>query len=103
MAFELTPRRGLIVHLRNVRQARQLRRFGIVSYISEKMKYAIIYMDDADVSVKAPLIEKLGFVRSVELSQWPDVDTNVGGDKDGYELTVDVSELDDEPADEEEL
>ena len=38
MAFEVTPRRSVVVYLKNVRQARQLRRFGVVSYISEKMK-----------------------------------------------------------------
>ncbi|WP_242865408.1 DUF2129 domain-containing protein, partial [Weissella sp. DD23] len=32
MTFEVTQRRSVIVHLKNVRQARQLRRFGVVSY-----------------------------------------------------------------------
>jgi uncharacterized protein YlbG (UPF0298 family) len=103
MTFEMTQRRGLIVHLRNVRQARQLRRFGIVAYISEKMKYAVVYMNDTEIAEKSPLIEKLGFVRSVEPSLWPDVDTTVGSDQETYELAVDINELSDEPADEEEL
>ena len=40
---------------------------------------------------------------SVELSHWPDVDTTVGSQGDGFELSVDPSELADEPAEEEEL
>ena len=103
MTFEVTQRRSVIVHLKNVRQARQLRRFGVVSYISEKMKYAVIYMNEADVATKSALIERLGFVSSVELSHWPDVDTTVGSQGDGFELSVDPSELVDEPAEEEEL
>lgn len=103
MTFEVTQRRSVIVHLKNVRQARQLRRFGVVSYISEKMKYAVIYMNEADVATKYALIERLGFVSSVELSHWPDVDTTVGSQGDGFELSVDPSELADEPAEEEEL
>lgn len=103
MTFEVTQRRSVIVHLKNVRQARQLRRFGVVSYISEKMKYAVIYMNEADVITKSALIERLGFVSSVELSHWPDVDTTVGSQGDGFELSVDPSELADEPAEEEEL
>ncbi|ALI33375.1 YlbG family protein [Weissella cibaria] len=103
MTFEVTQRRSVIVHLKNVRQARQLRRFGVVSYISEKMKYAVIYMNEADVATKSALIERLGFVSSVELSHWPDVDTTVGSQGDGFELSVDPSELADEPAEEEEL
>ncbi|WP_062358710.1 YlbG family protein, partial [Weissella sp. DD23] len=78
-------------------------RFGVVSYISEKMKYAVIYMNEADVATKSALIERLGFVSSVELSHWPDVDTTVGSQGDGFELSVDPSELADEPAEEEEL
>lgn len=103
MTFEVTQRRSVIVHLKNVRQARQLRRFGVVSYISEKMKYAVIYMNEADVATKSALIERLGFVSSVELSHCPDVDTTVGSQGDGFELSVDPSELADEPAEEEEL
>lgn len=103
MTFEVTQRRSVIVHLKNVRQARQLRRFGVVSYISEKMKYAVIYMNEADFTTKSALIERLGFVSSVELSHWPDVDTTVGSQGDGFELSVDPSELADEPAEEEEL
>lgn len=103
MTFEVTQRRSVIVQLKNVRQARQLRRFGVVSYISEKMKYAVIYMNEADVATKSALIERLGFVSSVELSHWPDVDTTVGSQGDGFELSVDPSELADEPAEEEEL
>ena len=103
MTFEVTQRRSVIVHLKNVRQARQLRRFGVVSYISEKMKYAVIYMNEADVTTKSALIERLGFVSSVELSHWPDVDTTVGSQGDGFELSVDPSDLADEPAEEEEL
>ena len=103
MTFEVTQRRSIIVHLKNVREARQLRRFGVVSYISEKMKYAGIYMNEADVATKSSLIERLGFVSSVELSHWPDVDTTVGSQGDGFDLSVDPSELADEPAEEEEL
>jgi|GEM_PF-1982470 len=101
--FTITPRRSVIVHLKNVRQARQLRRFGVVNYISEKLHYAVIYMDETDIPTKTALIERLGFVSSVELSHWPDVDTTVGSQGDGFELSVDPSELADEPAEEEEL
>ncbi|TYC48051.1 DUF2129 domain-containing protein [Weissella muntiaci] len=103
MDFEVVPRRSIIVYLKNVRQARQLRRFGVVEYISDKMKYAVIAMNEQDVATKVPLIERLGFVRAVELSHWPDVDTTVGSAKDNYELIIDPLELADEPVDEEEL
>lgn len=104
MDFELVARRSVVVYLKNMRQARQLRRFGVVEYISEKMKYAVIAMNDQDIAAKVPLIERLGFVREVKLSHWPEVDPTVGGNnQDNYELAVDPVELADEPVDEEEL
>ncbi|WP_370398731.1 YlbG family protein [Weissella sagaensis] len=103
MAFMIQARRSVIVYLKNVRQARQLRRFGVVNYISEKMKYAVIYMDEEDIETKTKLIERLGFVDSVSISHWPEVDTTVGSEEDSFELTVDPNELADEPIDEEEL
>lgn len=104
MSFEKTNRRSLIVYLKNVRQARQLRRFGIVNYISEKMNYATIYMDEKDVASKKALIERLGFVERVVESEWPDIDTTVGGERDGIDFTVVADEeLALEPAEDEEL
>lgn len=103
MEFNITARRSVIVYLRNVRQARQLRRFGIVTYISEKMKYAVIYMNEDEVEQKMQLITHLGFVQSVELSHWPDVDTTVGNARENFEIAVDLADLADEPINEEEL
>ena len=103
MALEVTLRRSVVVYLKNVRQARQLRRFGVVSYISEKMKYAVIYMNEEDVASKSALIERLGFVASVDVSHWPEVDTTIGSQGEAFEFSVDPSELVDEPAEEEEL
>ena len=92
MDFEVTPRRSVVVYLKNVRQARQLRRFGVVSYMNEE-----------DVASKSALIERLGFVASVDVSHWPEVDTTIGSQGEAFEFSVDPSELVDEPAEEEEL
>lgn len=104
MPFEKTERRALIVYLKNVRQARQLRRFGIVNYISEKMSYATIYMDEKDIATKKALIERLGFVDRVVESEWPNVDTTVGGERELIDFTVVADEeLALEPSEDEEL
>ncbi|MCM0583180.1 YlbG family protein [Weissella diestrammenae] len=101
MSFQIKARRSLIVYLNNVRQAKQLRRFGIVDYISQRMKYAVIYMDEADIEQKRQLIERLGFVKSVEISHWPDVDSTVGGVNEEVEFAVDDTDLEDVIVDEE--
>ncbi|MDR3189689.1 MAG: YlbG family protein [Lactobacillaceae bacterium] len=96
MTFELIPRRSLLVYLHNTRQARQLRRFGVVKYISEKAKYAVIYMNEEDIEVKKALIERLGFVDKVVISNWPEVDSTVGSDNETLEYVVDALDLPDE-------
>lgn len=104
MVFEQTRRRALIVYLKNARQAKQLRRFGIVNYVSTKMKYATVYMNESDITSKKNVIERLSFVDHVIESQWPAIDTTVGSDnQDATAFTVDDDELGLVPATEEEL
>lgn len=104
MKFEAKKRRALIVYLKNARQARQLRRFGIVNYVSNKMKYASVYVDDADVETKKQLIEKLGFVDRVDVSHWPEVDTTVGGQQnEEIDFSLDTDDVFEDEAQEEEL
>lgn len=104
MNFEPTKRRALIVYLKNMRQARQLRRFGIVNYISNRMKFASVYVDEADVETKKKLIERLGFVDHVDVSNWPEVDTTVGGQQnEEIDFSLDNDDLFDDAAQEEDL
>ncbi|MBM7617522.1 uncharacterized protein YlbG (UPF0298 family) [Weissella uvarum] len=104
MSFEIKKRRALIVYMKNMRQARQLRRFGIVNYISNKLKYASVYVDEADVDEKKRLIERLGFVDHVEESHWPEVDTTVGGQQnEEIDFTLDNDDVFDDEAQEKEL
>lgn len=93
MELEIKPRRSVIVYLNNVKQAKQLRRFGVIEYISNKLKYAIIYMDEVDIEKKQILISRLGFVKSVEISNWPEVDSTVGSNQDSIAFAVDEFEL----------
>lgn len=53
MAFEAKKRRGVIVYLYHLRQSKQLRRYGNLQYVSRKMKYALIYMDEVDVKKRS--------------------------------------------------
>ncbi|WP_202076888.1 YlbG family protein [Caldalkalibacillus salinus] len=63
------PRRvGLAVWLNNTKMARHLRRFGNVHYVSRKMRYAVVYVDQADLDHKVQKIEQFNFVKKVERS-----------------------------------
>lgn len=77
-SLTIAPRRALHVYVRNLRQVRQLRRFGDVDYVSKKLHYVVIYMNEADVSANRLALNKLPFVRRVVDSARPDVDPYVG-------------------------
>lgn len=78
MAFEVKPRRALIVHMNSMKQVRQLKRFGIIQYQSRKQHYVVLYMDEPQVAAATAKINKLNFVRRVEPSYRPDVAMNFG-------------------------
>lgn len=61
-----------------MKQVRQLKRFGIVQYQSRKARYAVLYLDEAQVPAATARINKLNFVRKVEPSYRPDVAMNFG-------------------------
>jgi uncharacterized protein YlbG (UPF0298 family) len=68
------------------------------------MNYATIYMDEKDIATKKALIERLGFVDRVVESEWPNVDTTVGGERELIDFTVVADEeLALEPSEDEEL
>lgn len=50
LEFEIKSRQGVFVYLYHLKQSKQLRRFGTISYVSRRMKYVVLYMDSADVS-----------------------------------------------------
>lgn len=74
--LELVPRRGLIVWVYSLKQLKNLRRFGYVHYVSKKMKYVVLYVDDIDVETTVEKISKQFFVRRVEMSMRPDINMN---------------------------
>lgn len=90
--FQLNKRRGLIVWVYSLRQLKNLKRFGLVHYVSRKMKYVVIYLNEADFEETMQKIEKLHFVRSVEPSYRPDVEMNFAekiGTRAAYQMKED--------------
>ena len=61
--FEIQKRRGLIVWVYSLRQLKNLRRFGFVHYVSRKMKYVVMYLNEEDYEMKKNKIEQFHFVQ----------------------------------------
>ncbi|AFT82027.1 DUF2129 domain-containing protein [Leuconostoc carnosum] len=78
MTFEIQPRRALYVYLKNNRHATQLKKFGHLTYISRKMGFATIYVDDVDIDQKISKIKQYKFVGEVLPSPRPDIDPDLG-------------------------
>lgn len=94
--LEVARRRSLVVWMYSLRQVRNLRRYGSVLYISKRMKYALVYLNEGDFDASSEKIERLHFVRKIERSYRPDIEMNFAdkiGTKrafqpvdDGYEV-----------------
>lgn len=63
--FKIQPRTSLIVYVSSLRQVRQLKRFGHVEYVSKRMRYAVIYMNDEVVDDTIARLKQLKFVRRI--------------------------------------
>lgn len=74
--FVIQKRRGLIVWVYSLRQLKNLRRFGLIHFVSGKMKYVVLYVNEEDVEATLEKINKLHFVREVDVSHRPDIEMN---------------------------
>ena len=71
----LVERKGLIVWLHDTRQVKGLERFGSIHFISQKLHYAVIYLNADRVESTIRQLNKLSFVRKVEPSYRGDLKT----------------------------
>lgn len=69
-----TKRKGLIVYVYSLKQIHTLKKFGTVHYQSPKMNYVLLYVDDVKCDEIIAKIQKLHFVRLVEMSHLDEID-----------------------------
>lgn len=77
MAFTIKARQSLVVYVNNLRTVRQLHHYGRVEYVSKKMRYAILYVDQANITKVFQEVKTLKFVKRVLYSHWPDIDPDM--------------------------
>ncbi|RFU71152.1 DUF2129 domain-containing protein [Peribacillus saganii] len=64
-------RQGIIIYLHSLKQAKMLRRFGNIHYVSKKLKYAVLYTNMEDVETVSEKLRNYSFVKKIELSYKP--------------------------------
>lgn len=67
----LGERQGLIVWLYSLKQAKMLRRFGNVHFVSKRLKYVVVYCNLEDIDALTEKISSYSFVKKVEPSYKP--------------------------------
>lgn len=72
--FKLTDRRALVVYINGNRVVRTLRHYGIVRYVSRRMHYVILYVNQDQIDQLKTKISHLRAVRAVGESARPDLD-----------------------------
>lgn len=69
-------RQGLIVWFQHRKNIKHIKRFGHLIYVSKRMRYAVLYMNQSDIDAIEAELLKLPFVTKVERSYKPYLKTN---------------------------
>lgn len=68
-------RQGMIVWFQHMKNIKQIKKYGHLIYASKKLKYAVIYVDQAEVEVIEKKLLKFSFVSKIDRSYKPFVQT----------------------------
>ena len=90
--FVTQKRRGIFVYLQHLKQSKQIRRFGAVQYVSRKMKYVLIYVNEEDVASTVQQLEKLRYVKQIVVSPRPELMTDFEKIIGTFKLTAEDQE-----------
>lgn len=66
-------RTGLVVWLKSKRNVKRLMNYGILHYVSDKMNYALLYVNSKSLDKTIERLEKENDVKSVEVSNLKDL------------------------------
>ncbi|MFC4025448.1 YlbG family protein [Oceanobacillus longus] len=71
-----TNRQGIVVWFQHMKNIKQLKRYGNLIYTSKKLRYAIIYVDQAEIEEVEIKMMKHSFVSKIERSYKPFIRTD---------------------------
>ncbi|KRL99949.1 YlbG family protein [Liquorilactobacillus satsumensis] len=87
MDFKIKQRQGVVVYLFHLKNSRQLKRFGTIHYVSRRMKYVVLYMDQEAVSESLVKLKEMRFVKKVMPSPLPELKIDFSDSLGDYKLT----------------
>lgn len=74
----MKERRAIFVYLRGLKHLEQMKKFGDISYISKKMQYVELYVDEDQVATVVEKLNQYRFVKIVKTSPRPEIDPDLG-------------------------
>ncbi len=63
--MDIQSRTNLVVYVSSLRQVRQLKRYGHLEYVSKRMRYAIIYVNEDEAKETISRLKQLRFVKRI--------------------------------------
>lgn len=69
-------RQGIIVWFQHRKNIKQIRRFGNLIYVSKKMRYAVLYVNQEEVEATIENMSKLSFISKIDVSYKPFLKTD---------------------------
>ncbi len=66
-------RTGLIIWLKSKRNVKRLMNYGLLHYVSDKMDYALLYVETKNLDAIMERLEKENYVKAVEPSSLKDL------------------------------
>ncbi|KRN29394.1 hypothetical protein IV38_GL000278 [Lactobacillus selangorensis] len=97
--FKMTSRQGIVVWVYSMKQIKQLRRYGMIDYVSKKMKYVYLYVDQDEIDAIMAQLEKLHFVKRVAKSHRPEINMNFTARIDQHSGLQKKGEIEDDEED----
>ena len=82
MALDIQPTTGLIVYLHSIRHSRNLKSYGRLYYVSKRMRYALLYVNEADREEIMNKLSAQNYVKQVVPSHLNELVQEVEGKKD---------------------
>ncbi|MBO1004913.1 YlbG family protein [Pseudogracilibacillus auburnensis] len=79
--FSMRDRQGIIVWLFSLKNAKSLRRFGHVHYVSKRLKYVVLYCDMDEAESICEKLSSMPFVKKAEVSYKPFLKTDYENSK----------------------
>ncbi|CAI2613683.1 hypothetical protein AKUH3B111A_09600 [Apilactobacillus kunkeei] len=66
MTDTIENRKSLIVYVYSTKQVRQLKKYGLIYYVSQKMHYVVMYVNDDNYDWIKEKISSLKIVKKIE-------------------------------------